>query len=332
MPRCPYCNALGDDTLAHRINGCKQNMQWQTRRHNNIQNIILGYMKERLDKNMNHRTNITVNLEGKHLEDNNVKDLKPDIVSWDKNGIILVEFNCVYANTGRDGNKLDNAYENKTKKYDDLVKACKKLYKRKVTLYVIIVSSLGAIHKKSQQDIKNLLRIAPKETKLCSTIFRRLSLTACIGSYFIFNKLKFKEYIPDVKDTTNEVEIRDDIVNIEAVEQHQQQIHEQEEEDQEDSTDIEDNTSIGPSDTFDNNEEDVDDNEEDNSETEDEETGTSGTNNNGDHIADAGHNSSEDENEDEDTQVQEDGNTDGSSNREEEDRTSANTANQNDIT
>ena len=192
-PRCPYCGALGDDTLAHRLNGCRKNLTAQTKRHNNIQNIILSYMESRLGKEMHRRTNITVNIDGKHI-DEEYKDLKPDIVAWDKDRIILVEFSCPYANVGRNGNTLEKTYKEKSKKYENLVKECKKVYQKKVSLHVIIVSSLGAVYNKSKEDIKKLLRITPNEKKLFNTILRRISLASCIASYFIYNKMKFNEY------------------------------------------------------------------------------------------------------------------------------------------
>ena len=44
-----------------------------------------------------------------------------------------------------------------------------------------------------------------------NTILRRLSLTACIGSYFIYNKLKYCQYIVDTNDNTNEGETQDEV-------------------------------------------------------------------------------------------------------------------------
>ena len=339
-PRCPYCGTLGDDTLAHRLNGCKNNKAEQTKRHNNLQNIILGYMIERLGKNLNYRTNKTLNIDGKQVKES-LRKLKPDIVTWDKNRIILVEFSCPYANVGRDGNTLDNVYNQKNQKYKELVEECKKVYKRKVSIYPIIVSSLGAIHKKSIEDIKKLLHIAPKETKLINTILRRLSLTACIGSYFIYNKLKFHEYIPDVKEISNEVEVRDDIGTTEIIEQGQslQQQHQE----RQHGNEVEHETNQTQH-TEEEGDEEEDINAEDNdveivdvSDDDDEiiiNVGTSDSEDESDdHIADAGQNIAEDADESggtvEGTQLQGDGNTDGSGNKEEEDRTSVDTANQN---
>ena len=209
-PHCPYCNTLGDDTIAHRINGCLHSRREQTKRHNNIQNVILQYMMDRLGRNYRYRTNCTLNIEGKRL-DNKFDSLKPDITAYDKDKIIIVEFSCPYANINSEGYTLDNVRSSKEKKYIELAEECKKIYKKKVSIYTIIVSSLGAIHEKSINDIKSLLKIGPSEKKLTDTILRRLSLTACIGSYFIYNKLMFKEYKVDCKDNTAEGDIQEGI-------------------------------------------------------------------------------------------------------------------------
>ena len=204
-PRCPYCGALGDDTLSHRLNGCLQSRSIQTKRHNNIQNIMLEYMKCRLGRNVRYKTNSTVNLEGNHIADT-VASLKPDIIAWNDKEICLVEFSCPYANIGEQGNKLDNTFMEKNNKYDSLVKECKTTYKRKVHLYTIIVSSLGAIQKDSIKQIRKLLHIKPRENKLMNTVLRRISLAAYIGSCFIFNKLKYNEYSINAEDNTNDEE------------------------------------------------------------------------------------------------------------------------------
>ena len=204
-PRCPYCGSIGDDTIAHRINGCIQSRRNQTRRHNNIQNIVLEYLKKRVSGNFRYKTNSTVNLEGKHIKEE-LGTLKPDIVVWNDKEIKLIEFSCPYANVGEKGNKLDNTFNEKVEKYSELVKECEEVYKRKVTLHVIIVSSLGVVQKDSIKHLRNLLQISNKEKKTLNTILRRLSLTACIGSFFIFNRLNFEEYHYNIETNSNDSE------------------------------------------------------------------------------------------------------------------------------
>ena len=169
-------------------------------------------MMDRLGRNYRYRTNCTLNIEGKHL-DKKFDMLKPDITAYDKNSIIIVEFSCPYANVNSEGNTLDKVFADKAKKYTELAEVCSKVYKKKVHIYTIIVSSLGAVHEKSIGDIRKLLKIGPSEKRLMDTILRRLSLTSCIGSYFVFNKLAFKEYKVDCKDNTCEGDIQEGIDN-----------------------------------------------------------------------------------------------------------------------
>ena len=272
VPHCPFCGTTGGDTLAHRLNGCKKNLAAQTKRHNNIQNIILSYMESRLGKEMHRRSNITVNLDGKHI-DPEYSDLKPDIVAWDKDKIILVEFSCPYANVGRNGNTLEKVYNEKQKKYENLVKECKDTYKKEVSLYVIIVSSLGAVYSKSQEEIKELLRISSNENKLFSTILRRISLASCIASYFIYNRLKFNEYIPK-KGTNSSTHDESDESNTTGDSSEQQNIENQNVDEDEEYIDIEEGSSMEQHEEEDSSEYSIDEEEDyEEEEEEEEETG-----------------------------------------------------------
>lgn len=191
-PKCPYCGTKGDDTIAHRLNNCKKNLNEQTKRHNNVQNIVLSYMKSTLGNGYKYKTNSTIAIDDKHLPER-FNAMKPDITAWDKNKLLIVEFSIPYANDfGRNGNTLDFTYNTKVNKYKDLAKEAKNTFKREVTLCTIIVSSLGAIHEESIKEIRDLLHITQK--RKLEIILRRISMAACIGSYFIYNKLKFKEF------------------------------------------------------------------------------------------------------------------------------------------
>ena len=279
-PHCPYCGSKGGDTLAHRLNICRNSLPAQTKRHNNIQNIILSYMESRLGKEMHRRTNITVNIEGKHL-DEEYSNFKPDIVAWDKDRIILVEFSCPYANVGRDGNTLEKTYKDKSKKYENLVKECKNVYKKKVSLYIIIVSSLGAVYNKSKEDIKKLLRITPKEKKLFNTILRRISLASCIASYFIYNKMKFNEYTKK-QIRSEEANNNEGTQNTPTKGNEQQNANEQSQDNEEEYIDIEEGSSTEQEeDEEDNGEDEEDEAETDEDDTEDGITNEGKNNNEG---------------------------------------------------
>lgn len=207
-PHYPYCGVEEKDTLAHRINGCKHNRSELTKRHNNIQNIVMGYMKTRIGNNMHLLTNSTVNIEGKHI-DEKFSSLKPDIISWNDKKLYIIEFSCPYDNVSSNGNTLNKTYETKVNKYKELVEECKRVYNKDTKYFVIIVSSLGAIHRKSIKALCKLLHISKNDTRTRDAILRRLSLASCIGSYFIFNKLKFKPIEVDTNNTNNDEETQE---------------------------------------------------------------------------------------------------------------------------
>lgn len=252
---------------------------------------------------MKFRTNTTSNIDGKHIKER-LSQLKPDIIAWDQKHIKMAEFSCPYANVGEQGNKLTNVFNEKKDKYKELVQECERVYKRKVKLYVIIVSSLGAIQKQSIDDIKKLLKISASDNKLLSTILRRLSLAACIGSYFIYNKFKLQAIEVDTNDNTNECKTQDE-ANA-SVEQHAEETISEETNEEAADRYVEEDVNIGPNSS---------DNEEEYNE-EDEEENEEGS----DPIADAGH---------EEAHNEEAGVTDGSIYEEGDGCTSANTANNN---
>ena len=165
-------------------------------------------MKTRYNKNFRFKTNSTVNIEGQHLKEE-FNRYKPDIIAWNEKKLHIVEFSCPYDNVSDRGDTLNRVYNEKANKYKSLIDECKKVYGKEVKLFTIIVSSLGVIHKKSIGEIRSLLAIADYEKKTMKAILRRISLSACIGSYFIFNNLKFKEYKVDTNSVNNDKETQD---------------------------------------------------------------------------------------------------------------------------
>ena len=85
-------------------------------------------------------------------------------------------------------------YNQKKSKYMELVQACNQQFHKETHLIVIIVSSLGAIYNKSIAGMKKLLGLQGKRhNKHVKTLLRRMSLASCIGSYFIYYKIRFSE-------------------------------------------------------------------------------------------------------------------------------------------
>ena len=192
-PRCPYCGEQTKDTIHHRINSCNNNKVEKKKRHNMVQNIIL---KELTKKFGQHHVSIDhgVNINGQQVEAP-FNTLRPDLIAWDENNIHIIEFTIPYDHLKEDHREaMEIAYTNKVNKYKGLVVHCRTQFKMNVDLTVVVVSSLGAVFKKSVKELRKLLGLANKKgTSPMNKIMRRMSIAACIGSYFIYYNLKFSE-------------------------------------------------------------------------------------------------------------------------------------------
>ena len=193
MPRCPYCGEVRNDTLEHRLNSCPMNRFNMKKRHNMVQNIIL---KELVKKFGHRRVTIDhgVNINGQQVAAP-YNTLKPDIVAYDDHRIHIIEFSCPYDHLKEDGTEtMEKTYQDKVNKYKDLVVHCRQQFNMEADLSVIIVSSLGAVHSKSIKEIKKLLDLKGKSQKRkVNSLLKRMSIASCIGSFFIYYNMNFRE-------------------------------------------------------------------------------------------------------------------------------------------
>ena len=191
IPSCPYCRTVTSDSIAHRLNRCQYNRYEKKKRHNMIQNVILRDVQRKFGQ-ANVTIDSGVSINGTRV-DAPYSSLKPDIVAWDNDNIHIIEFSCPYDMIKEDGSDtMTTTYNEKKEKYHDLVEHCREKFNMNVHLHIIIVSSLGAIHKKSINDIESLYSQSRK-SKIVKTVLRRMSTLACIGSYFIFYRIPFQE-------------------------------------------------------------------------------------------------------------------------------------------
>ena len=139
--------------------------------------------------------NATIRKDGTALPSH--ENLRPDIVVYSNDKIEIIEISCPYdsviqnnANTNDNNNrtKLDITYSNKRSKYEPLRAACEHHFGIKTSLYIIAISSLGAILSQSQSDLASVLA-TPRTSKECKRIMRRLSTAAILGSYLTFYKI-----------------------------------------------------------------------------------------------------------------------------------------------
>ena len=98
---------------------------------------------------------------------------------------------------------LQEKYEAKQEKYRDLVRELQDKGIR-VKLVVVVVSSLGAVYKESEEEVKRLIPNRKKANQLC----RKLSTTALYGSAKIWweNARKGRQEDEDQEDSITEGE------------------------------------------------------------------------------------------------------------------------------
>lgn len=102
------------------------------------------------------------------------RNMKPDIQIWnrDRNQVKILEVNSPYGKRWEGRDSLQEKYEAKRSKYLPLIK---ELNDRGIEaqLYVIVVSSLGAVYKETEKAIYSLIknkRAAEKTVRVISTI------------------------------------------------------------------------------------------------------------------------------------------------------------------
>ena len=149
--KCGLCGNL--ESLAHILNGCKKQNHKYKERHNLIEQRLVNYFKKRYPDCSIHRS---VSLKTV-IPELNLKDelsiLKPDVIIKSEGNLIVLEISCPYGmmkdtDIGR-RSTLDITFNTKLEKYKELIEETKKQTGLKVIYEPIIVSSLGAITKKS---------------------------------------------------------------------------------------------------------------------------------------------------------------------------------------
>lgn len=170
---CSRCHKQVNESLQHILNGCPANRRMIMDRHDSIVKYIADNVKKKrgdyvaLDSQVN-QVDIVEN-----------RNMKPDIQIWnsDRSKVLLIEVNSPYAKKWEGRDSLEEKYNIKRDKYEDLVK---ELEARGVEtkLSVIVVSSLGVLYKESEREIYGLITDKRKARRVC----RVVSSLAILGS------------------------------------------------------------------------------------------------------------------------------------------------------
>lgn len=180
---CPRCQAITNNSLQHLLNGCPINRRMIMDRHDSIVNHLAEELRTEQHAYVAKDARISLI----QLEENRL--LKPDIQFWseDRKQVLLVEVNCPYAKTWEGYDSLKEKYETKQDKYRDLIRELRDKGV-KANLMVVVVSSLGAVYKETEKEIKKMIPNLRKANKIC----RRISSLAILGSAKIWWNYKLK--------------------------------------------------------------------------------------------------------------------------------------------
>jgi N-glycosylase/DNA lyase len=121
---------------------------------------------------------------------------------------VLIDISCLYGRISYGANTLEKVYIDKKEKYIKLAQETSNIREMHVEIIPIIVSSLGAVHAKSLETLRNLLSCDDKEMK---RIGRQLSEAAIMESMETWRRYAREMPCPEdaraIRITTQEIKI-----------------------------------------------------------------------------------------------------------------------------
>jgi hypothetical protein len=202
-PSCLLCHAGHPETLNHVLNGCRNRMNKMTFRHNQICKILVqAVLKHRKKPIIKQNSTISFpNREAELPEDTRI--LKPDIWFETNGELYLIEVTVPYATktthtipseeeeggeeVSEEMSTLEVRRREKVRKYSKLVSDCERVFSLKTNLFVIVISSLGAIPSETVKTVEKLLRC---QNRTLSLWLKRMAVAAIRGSMVLFYNLK----------------------------------------------------------------------------------------------------------------------------------------------
>ena len=177
---CPLCGDI--ETAHHILNGCQHKKHVFSKRHDEVVKIIRDFLNSK--RIITHANQVVRNRDYERLN-GETSTLKPDLWWWVNNTLSIVEFTIPYGSISNVNelptSTLDLRRQQKLSKYKPLMEACKAQFNCDVNLYVIIVSSLGALPKETINDLKLITGSNWKR------IAKRMVSTSLRESMFIFS-------------------------------------------------------------------------------------------------------------------------------------------------
>lgn len=191
--KCRACGGQFRGSLMHRLNKCNAAMARITKRHNSIARIISDEIRNMRGFDcppLNENSTIYIR-DHDQLPDRS-KNLKPDIWYIDENAqsskktINVIEITCPYGMLTDTANGRRSTLvvreEEKLNKYNTLISDIKATWNVDANLFVIVISSLGAITKNTKATLKKLFH----SKKRRNLIAKRCIIAAIRGSWAVF--------------------------------------------------------------------------------------------------------------------------------------------------
>ena len=185
MGNCQICGQ--PDSLMHRLNGCPRKKHLFKPRHDSIVDIVAEAVRRQTGTGTRalHFDCTVKGPEGEDLTDEETRRLKPDIWFYQGRTLKVIEVTVPYGQmTERGGERISTLKarrEEKLNKYEQLMAAARRQFQIQTELYVIVVSSLGALPEETLRDLRRLV------LDRTNTTGKRLVAAALKGSYDIYS-------------------------------------------------------------------------------------------------------------------------------------------------
>ena len=210
--KCHRCRSNQNDSLMHRLNGCQSVKSWYKPRHDAIlKEIIKGIRENDKENKLSINFDKPIKKDNTRLPERSAR-AKPDAWFFVNNELTIIEVNSPYGKLidteeGRK-NSLIVRRQEKIDKYANLVEDCNTTFGCNTKLYVIVVSSLGAVPKDTYNDIKAILHNDKYKAKI---IAKRCSLVALRESLRVYRRWANYNLRHNARDQEEEEQIREEI-------------------------------------------------------------------------------------------------------------------------
>ena len=200
-PACPLCG--GNESLMHILNGCRFRKAKFVPRHNAIASELVKLLKaEPHFQGIIHLDSTLRGPRGQRLTGPiSERRFRPDLWWWQHETLHIAEITVPYANLTTQGREtpistLELRRDEKERKYAELVNESERQFNCRTKLHVIVVSSLGAVPKKTVDELKTLTT----DHKLAILTAKRMGIAALRESMKIYHDFEGDQQIdPEIQ-------------------------------------------------------------------------------------------------------------------------------------